>query len=345
MASICSAPSTGRWAERPLGSPTRAVKSPMISTTCGRRPETRAACCSTTVWPRWMSGAVGSIPSLTRSGRPSASCSASAPSGSTSTAFAARRSACARGSAMGPMLELPPRLGGAMLDCPTGLAATVYAALERGVAVTLARRRQRRHRPQTSARADGTRAQSRDRGAQGARRRQRRLPVRVEPIPASPRPPSSSSTSPGLAGADATTPARARRRTPRRRRHRPRPRGDQPPRSAARDLAAPASTARSRRPAPRTAAGATARGNGKPPADILPPAPPALPDGRGKPRLKKLRMLFVLAGLAAAGPGLDRLRDDDGGQPGPAGDLQLRPVPGPKNTRRRRRHRASRSAP
>ena len=36
---------------------------------------------STTVCPRWMSGAVGSIPSFTRSGRRRASCSASAPCG------------------------------------------------------------------------------------------------------------------------------------------------------------------------------------------------------------------------------------------------------------------------
>ena len=33
MASISSAEGSGRWAERPLGSPTRAVKSPMIRTT------------------------------------------------------------------------------------------------------------------------------------------------------------------------------------------------------------------------------------------------------------------------------------------------------------------------
>ena len=40
--------------------------------------ELRAACVSTTVWPRWMSGAVGSTPSLTRSGRPSAHSTAQA---------------------------------------------------------------------------------------------------------------------------------------------------------------------------------------------------------------------------------------------------------------------------
>src|SRR3954447_8072379 len=53
----------------------------------------------TTVWPTWMSGAVGSMPSLTRSGRPSASAcasfAASAPSGRQSTAFRARYAAAA----------------------------------------------------------------------------------------------------------------------------------------------------------------------------------------------------------------------------------------------------------
>ena len=34
LASISSGEGIGRWAERPLGSPTRAVKSPMIRTTC-----------------------------------------------------------------------------------------------------------------------------------------------------------------------------------------------------------------------------------------------------------------------------------------------------------------------
>ncbi len=42
------------------------------------------------MWPRWMSAVVGSIPSLTRSGRPSESCSSSLPAGRTSTAFRAR---------------------------------------------------------------------------------------------------------------------------------------------------------------------------------------------------------------------------------------------------------------
>ena len=38
-------------------------------------------------------------------------------------------------------------------------------------------------------------------------------------------------------------------------------------------------------------------GNGTPPTDFLPPPPPMMSGGNGKPRLKKLRFLFVLAGL------------------------------------------------
>src|SRR3954462_7813045 len=62
--------------------------------------------CSTTVWPRWMSGAVGSRPSLTRNCRPSlaaaASLSSSAPTGSESTALRARKLASEAGSAIRP---------------------------------------------------------------------------------------------------------------------------------------------------------------------------------------------------------------------------------------------------
>ena len=66
-----------------------------------RRPGTRAACCSTTVWPRWMSGAVGSMPELDAQ-RPAlaaacASLRSSAPSGRESTALRASQAACAAG--------------------------------------------------------------------------------------------------------------------------------------------------------------------------------------------------------------------------------------------------------
>jgi penicillin-binding protein 1A len=44
--------------------------------------------------------------------------------------------------------------------------------------------------------------------------------------------------------------------------------------------------------------GTGAGGNGKPPSDLVgPPAPPQFPSGRKRPQLKKLRMLFVVAGL------------------------------------------------
>src|SRR6188474_2565000 len=52
-----------------------------------------------------MSGVVGSMPSLTRSGLPAASCSSSIPAGSTSTALRVR-------SATVPNARLPPPLGG-----------------------------------------------------------------------------------------------------------------------------------------------------------------------------------------------------------------------------------------
>src|SRR3954451_14905983 len=81
---------TGRVAERPLGSPTCAVKSPMMRTTVWPARWNSANFSSTTVWPRWMSAVVGSIPSFTRNGLPLSSCSARRPSGSTSTAFRVR---------------------------------------------------------------------------------------------------------------------------------------------------------------------------------------------------------------------------------------------------------------
>ena len=80
---------------------------------CGRGPGTRRSLRRTTTWPRWMSGAVGSIPSFTRSGRPSASLRSSAPSGSASDAL--RRSALAAaapGSVTRPMLDCARRRDG-----------------------------------------------------------------------------------------------------------------------------------------------------------------------------------------------------------------------------------------
>ena len=56
-------------AERPVGSPTWAVKSPRISTAVWPRSWNWRSLRSTTAKPRWMSDAVGSMPSLIRSGR------------------------------------------------------------------------------------------------------------------------------------------------------------------------------------------------------------------------------------------------------------------------------------
>src|SRR5215218_9721178 len=77
----------------------------MIRTTWWPARWNSASFARTTVWPRWMSAVVGSIPSLTRSGRPSPSCSASRPSGSTSTAFRVR-------SGIGAMLDCRLRAAG-----------------------------------------------------------------------------------------------------------------------------------------------------------------------------------------------------------------------------------------
>ncbi len=69
----------------------------------------------TTVWPRWMSAVVGSMPSLTRSGRPLASCSVEPPLGQhvDRVARQVRHRAHARRSVPGlRSSRLPPSLGG-----------------------------------------------------------------------------------------------------------------------------------------------------------------------------------------------------------------------------------------
>ena len=100
-ASISSPVSTGRVAERPLGSPTRAVKSPTMSTTVWPRSWNSRSFWRTTVWPRWRSLAVGSMPSFARSGRPVARRASRAPAGSTSTALRARCAAVSAASEAG----------------------------------------------------------------------------------------------------------------------------------------------------------------------------------------------------------------------------------------------------
>src|SRR3954451_8146137 len=101
LASISSPDRTGRVELRPLGSPTRAVKSPTMRTTVWPRSWNSRSFCRTTVCPRWMSAAVGSRPSFTRSRRPCRAASSSLrsrpPSGSASTAFRVRNAAASAG--------------------------------------------------------------------------------------------------------------------------------------------------------------------------------------------------------------------------------------------------------
>src|SRR3954447_4213658 len=108
LRSISSPERTGRVDDRPLGSPTRAVKSPTIRTTVWPASWNSRSFCRTTVWPRWRSGAVGSRPSFTRSGRPSARRASRAPSGLHSTALRARNSA---GLAIGANARVRPLAG------------------------------------------------------------------------------------------------------------------------------------------------------------------------------------------------------------------------------------------
>jgi len=70
LASICSRVSGGRVELRPEGSPIIEVKSPIRKITWCPRSCNWRILFSTTVWPRWMSGAVGSRPSLMRNGTP-----------------------------------------------------------------------------------------------------------------------------------------------------------------------------------------------------------------------------------------------------------------------------------
>src|SRR5215471_13360049 len=67
---ISSGLSGGRVAERPVGSPIMAVKSPIIKIAVWPRSWKCFSLRINTVWPRCRSGAVGSNPALTRSGLP-----------------------------------------------------------------------------------------------------------------------------------------------------------------------------------------------------------------------------------------------------------------------------------
>src|SRR5918998_2724334 len=78
----------------------------MMSTTVWPSSWNSRSLRSTTVWPRWMSGVVGSTPSFTRSVRPVSSWRRSSSSGSASTALRVRnRAASPAESVMAPMLD------------------------------------------------------------------------------------------------------------------------------------------------------------------------------------------------------------------------------------------------
>ena len=71
LAATCSLVSCTRVALLPVGSPIRAVKSPMISTAVWPASWKARNLRNRMLWPRWMLLPVGSMPSFTRSGRPS----------------------------------------------------------------------------------------------------------------------------------------------------------------------------------------------------------------------------------------------------------------------------------
>ena len=86
-------------------------------------------------------------------------------------------------------------------------------------------------------------------------------------------------------------------------------------------------------------AGPTAMAGKAPPARLRPPAPPPLGEAEAAPQ--EAAHPLRLAGAGRAGAGLDGLRDDGGCLPGPARDLQLRPVQGVEEQRSLRRPRGA----
>src|SRR6202046_1133614 len=93
----------------------------MISTTRCPASWNSRSLRSTTAWPRWMSGAVGSMPSFTRSGRPTeAACesfSARTPEGRESTAFALKGAAAWWAFGMKPNARLSRPGGASRIAC------------------------------------------------------------------------------------------------------------------------------------------------------------------------------------------------------------------------------------
>src|ERR687890_232336 len=107
----------------------------MISTTVCPSSWNSRSLRRTTVWPRWMSGVVGSTPSFTRSGSPFASWRSSWPSGSASTALRVRNGAASPAeSVMAPMLNCAARWapGGALYGAGAPDYALVSPVRKRG---------------------------------------------------------------------------------------------------------------------------------------------------------------------------------------------------------------------
>src|SRR4051812_8104458 len=128
-----------------------------MSTTRWPRSWNSRSFCRTTVWPRWMSGAVGSSPSLTRRGRPSraavASLASRAPAGRLSTALRARKAASEAGSAIWPNAILGPSR--------PGLAAVARSAVPRRLRrLANERRRASKHHSAAAVRLGSAAAQA-----------------------------------------------------------------------------------------------------------------------------------------------------------------------------------------
>ena len=297
----------------------------------------------TTVWPRWMSGAVGSIPSFTRSGRPASSCSASAPSGSTSTALRIRRPASSPASRrsrwvvhpvpgcgesiIGPMLDCRPRLGGRPFPCPWRVREPpICGSPARRRAVRTVNRwphhdaksRAPRAKPTPGAAPTTTPSLTRAPGEPFADTAEIEFDFSGDPefIPGRPLSPETETADGNGAG---STPAVPRR---------------DPDRQAGRARAPGRGPSRALRGERRRERQAARRGH--PPAPSSPIAslqearPAAAEEAAHSLRARRPR---------AARPCLDGLRDDGRGLPGPAGDLRLRQVQVGEEQRRLRRQR------
>jgi penicillin-binding protein 1A len=183
-----------------------------------------------------------------------------------------------------------------MLDCPTGLAATVFVALKGGGTVYLARPQVAGH-PRSG-------AELMEPGAESRSRRPRRENGRGKPPT-----PTEQPSEPGFVdtseiqfelsshGDEAVV-------EPERPTEPVAGEGDEAANQTATKPDRDARAARVDReipapPQPTAPADGNGGGNGKPPDVVIPaPGPPSLPQRRDRPRLKKLRMLFVLAGLS-----------------------------------------------